>query len=203
MMTLKQKMGNDRRSFTIETDGVYVDSTDLENTQKYKVNYVEIRKDEYIYRKTAHSLFSWLCASFLLNAIFLTALLTESFSLLADYGHYVFFASLLPLIILVSVYREHFQKVELKSLDADKALTFIYTKKYGESVDAFIAEIKKAQQRYFKDKYFKIDPIIPPDIQESRLLWCYDNGYINESEYRVIMEELEHRLLTNGNLGTE
>ena len=203
MKTLSQKIRNNKRIFTIQEDGVLVDINNLGNIQKYKVNYDEIRKDEYVHIQSAHALVWLFIISGLFNVILFTALLTETFGWLNSYGQWVLFGGLFIFSLVVVAFKEHFQRVDLKSLDANKALSFVYTKKQRKAVDDFILQIKKAQEQYFKDKYFKIDPVIPIDIQKTRLLWLYDNQYINESEYRVVMEELEQRWLANGDLGVQ
>ena len=65
-------------------------------------------------------------------------------------------------------------------------------------VDEFICQIHLAQKEYFKKVYYRVDPILPFDFQKTRILWLYENKYILENEYKVILDELENKRLIDG-----
>lgn len=198
MKDLKQKIRNDKREFRIVEDGIIADINNVGNIQSYKVNFDEIRSDEFINVKTAHPL-AWLfIVSGILNVILLTTLLTEFFQTSFEQGKWIFIGALGVLIIIIGTLKEHFQQVDMKHLDANKPLSFIYTKKYKSEVDNFISQIHLDQKEFFKKTYYRIDPVLPFDVQKSRILWLYENKYIAEKEYRTILNELENKKLIDG-----
>ena len=94
MKDLKQKIRNDKREFRIVEDGIIADINNVGNIQSYKVNFDEIRSDEFINVKTAHPL-AWLfIVSGILNVILLTTLLTEFFQTSFEQGKWNFIGAI-------------------------------------------------------------------------------------------------------------
>ena len=65
-------------------------------------------------------------------------------------------------------------------------------------VDEFICQIHLAQKEYFKKVYYRVDLFFLFDFQKTRILWLYENKYILENEYKVILDELENKRLIDG-----
>jgi uncharacterized membrane protein len=198
MKHIKQKIRSDKREFRIVEDGIIVDINNVGNIQNYKVNFNEIRRDEFINVKTAHPL-AWLfILSGVLNVILLTTILTEFFQTSFEQGKWIFIGAFAVFLIIIVTLKDHFQKVDIKNLDANKPLSFIYTKKYKSEVDKFINQIHLEQKEFFKKNYYRIDAVLPFDVQKNRILWLYENKYIAENEYKAILKELENKRLIDG-----
>lgn len=198
MKHLKQKIRNDKREFRIVEDGVIVDINDVGNIQNYKVNFHDIGKDEYINLKAAHPL-AWLFVlSGVLNIILVTTVLTEFFQTSFEQGKWIFVGAFMVFVIIIASLKEHFEKVSMKNLASNKPLSFIYTKKNQSEVDAFIGEIHSEQRNFYKNMYYRIDPILPFETQKNRVLWLYENNHINENQYKTILKELENKRIIDG-----
>lgn len=197
-MKLTQKIRKDKRSFEIVEDGVLVDIQNLNNIQKYKVNFDEIRKDEYINIKRPDPIVILFIFSAVFNAIFFSIIVTEYAQISFENSRWTVFGIFSVLIMVLIGFKEQYQKVYLKSLESNKPLNFIYTKKTTKEVDEFIYQIKAKQKEYLRKKYFKVDPIIPFETQKNRILWLYETELISAIEYEQIMTELENNRLIKG-----
>ncbi len=198
MNILKQKIRKDKRRFEIVDDGVIVDINNLGSIQNYKVNFDEIRKDEFINIKSADTIVWLFVFSAIFNVIFLTIILTEFGNISFENGKWIFLGLMSVIIIIFGTLKDHFQKVNIKTLESNKPLNFIYTKKTSNEVDNFISQIKEKQKTFLKNLYFKVDPIIPFEVQKSRILWLYETEIISEKEYRNILSELERKKVIEG-----
>lgn len=193
-----QKIRKDKRSFEIVEDGVLVDIQNLNNIQRYKVNFDEIRKDEYVNIKRPDAIVVLFVFSALFNAIFLSIIVTEYAQIAFENSRWIVLGIFSFLVMILIGFKEQYQKVYLKSLESNKPLNFIYTKKTSKEVDKFINQIKSKQKEYLRKKFFKVDPIIPFETQKSRILWLYETELISAIEYEQILTELENNRLIKG-----
>lgn len=193
MNDLEQKLRSETLKFTIIEDGVKVERSVRNHKDSYIVYFDQIHKREYITIKAANALTYLFLFSGLINVILINILLIESKIFPEEYGGYLLLSLLGFFTIIIAIFREHFIRVNIKSLEADRPLEFFYTEKHKQETDEFIDKIKANQRQYFRKKYFRIDPVIPLHMQTDRYLWLYERQFINEGEYRVITEEIENR----------
>ncbi len=195
---LEQQIRGDKRRFKLTPEGVDVYFNQRGNEQRYNLSFDQIKTNEHVYIKKADPVVWFFVFSALLNAILLNIVITDSYDLSFENGKWVFIGCFCIFLLILLLLKDHFQKVNMLSLDADKYLSFIYNSKYKDAVDAFISDIKSHQMSYYRTKFYLIDPIIPYEIQKSRLLWLYESNHISETEYETIHTELENQKIIKG-----
>lgn len=195
---IEQKLRGEQQVFMIVEDGVLVHRNYRNNKESYKVNFENINSNQYISIKSADTLTYLFVFSALLNIILLNVIIQEMSDIPEAYGMWIFMGLIGVFVIILVLLREHFIKVDIKSLEADKPLIFFYTKKTKDEVDLYIKTILKSQKQYFRNKYFKVDPVLPFHTQKERVLWLYDKEFITENEYIIVLEELEAKRAIDG-----
>lgn len=198
MNNLKQKNNRNSKYFEILENGIFVKDKTSKQNQEYIVLFNEITDEQFIINRTKDVILIVLMLSLLLNAIFLNILIQESFEIPFKYGILVFFVLLIPFLILIAFFGNEFKKENLKILKASKPINFFYEKKDKESVDKFLKEIKEAKKQFYIKEYFKIDNLLPFEVQKQRIHWLYENKYITEKDAKFILEELETKRIING-----
>lgn len=198
MNTLTQKNGRNSKYFEIHEDGVFIKDDFAKEVQEYKVHFNDIQDEEIIFRKTKDFLLIIVAVSVLFNGIFLTIIINESYNLSESMGMLVCAVMMIPVFIVTGLCNNEFRKETSKSLTAKRPITFFYTKKDMEKVDLFISEIKENKKNFYLKEYYKIDNLIPSHVQISRIHWLYENKYINESDARFIIDEIESKRIIEG-----
>ena len=56
----------------------------------------------------------------------------------------------------------------------------------------------EAKKDYFVKEYFKVDNLLPVDVQKGRIQWLYENKYVSEKDAKFILEELETKRIIGG-----
>jgi len=198
MNTLKQKNGRNSVYFEIVEDGVFVKNNFAKELTEYKIYFSDIQFDETVFRKKKDGVLIGIVISMIFNSIFLTIVINESYQLSYTMGMVVFVIAVIPSLIVTAICNSEFRKENSKSLAASKPLIFSYTKKEMEDVDAFILNIKESKKQFFLKEYYKVDNLIPVHIQINRIHWLYENRYIDESEAKFIIDELESKRIIEG-----
>lgn len=191
------KYRNQKQSFEILDDEILVDL----NTSKYKLKYnipLEEIKNTHFISKSKQNGFTLLAyLSFVLNIVLLILISSEYLELTKNVLLSIFFSTSFAVVFVLKTLYEDYDE---KHIDSSKLLYFIYTKKDAIEVDKFIELIYQKQIKYFRKKYFIIDPVLPYNVQFERYIWLYTNNYINENEYEVIKEDLDKYFNFNPNI---
>ena len=186
ILNIKHK--NQSQTFEILDDSVDVKLNTDKHQLSYKIPFEEIKKSSHTIHVKNDSKTGILYCSLLFNVILILFIFSDEFQFKLIYVYYC----LVPILCFFYLLSNEFNKgFDEKHIDAEKILYFIITKKNKNEVDNFIYSIFEQQQYFFKNKYLKIDPIIPHYRQKERILWLYTNKYISESEYEVINEDLD------------
>ncbi|MCJ8153484.1 hypothetical protein MKJ01_06865 [Chryseobacterium sp. SSA4.19] len=198
MNTLIQKNGRNSKLFEIQEDGIFVKDNFAKELREYKVYFSDIHDDESVIGKSKDFVLIAIAVSVLFNAILLTILINDSYNLSVSTGMIVFITIMIPVFIIVSLCNNEFRNENSKMLSAVKPLIFSYTNKEIDEVDSFISKIKESKKEYFLKIYYKVDNLIPVHIQISRIHLLYENKYINESDAKFIIEQLETKRIIEG-----
>lgn len=67
-----------------------------------------------------------------------------------------------------------------------------------EEVNSFITKIKESKKDFYLKTYYKVDNLIPAHVQISRIHWLYENKYINESDAKFILDEIDSKRIIEG-----
>lgn len=188
MTTLKIKIHNQSQEFTILDDSVAIDFNTNEHKLAYKIPFDEIKDSTYTIRKKRDKKEGLLYISAFFNIILILFIFSEELKIGLIFISYL----LIPLTIILVLGLTSFNKgFEEKHIESDKILYFIFTKKNEIEVDRFISCIFEKRNAFFKNKYLKIDAVLPYHFQSDRILWLYTNKFISESEYEIIKEDLD------------
>ncbi|WP_291099955.1 MULTISPECIES: hypothetical protein [unclassified Flavobacterium] len=185
---LEIKFKNQKQLFEILEDEINVDL----NTEKHKIQYniplEEIQKTQYINKNKPGKTTLILFASLLINVNFILLAIFDFYKFNPDLVQYILFTTCLLFLGIIKKFLDGHNE---KHIDSSKLLYFIYTKNNAVEVDKFIQLIYQKQIEFFRKKYFKIDPVLPYNVQYERYIWLYSNKYINENEYEIIKEDLD------------
>jgi len=198
MNILKQKNGRNSKYFEILEDGVLVKNNFAKEVQEYRVYFTDIQDDEIVFRKAKDLVLLGIAVSVLFNGIFLNIIINDSFDLSGSMSVFVFALIMIPALVIVGLCNNEFRKESSKNLAATKPIVFFYTKKDMIEVDSFISKIKESKKNYYLKTYYKVDNLIPVQVQIGRIHWLYENKYISESDAEFIIDELENKRIIEG-----
>ncbi|MFC7347124.1 hypothetical protein ACFQO9_10390 [Chryseobacterium zhengzhouense] len=198
MNILKQKNGRNSKYFEILEDGVLVKDNFAKEVQEYRVYFTDIQDDEIVFRKSKDFVLLGIAVSVLFNGIFLNIIINDSFDLSGSMSVFVFALIMIPALVIVGLCNNEFRKESSKNLAATKPIVFFYTKKDMIEVDSFISKIKESKKNYYLKTYYKVDNLIPVQVQIGRIHWLYENKYISESDAQFIIDELENKRIIEG-----
>lgn len=198
MNILNQKDGRNKKYFEIQEDGVFVRTLFAKELNEYKVHFNDIQNDESVFRKSKDPILIGIVVSVILNSILLTIFINDNYNLSFSAGMIVFGIAIIPSLLVTALCNNEFKKDNSKSLAATKPLIFSYSKKQMTEVDSFISKIKECKRNYYLKTYYKVDNLIPPHIQISRIHWLYENQYITESDATFIIAEINSKNIIDG-----
>ncbi|KMQ67305.1 hypothetical protein ACM39_14230 [Chryseobacterium sp. FH2] len=198
MQILTQKNGRNTKYFEIQEDGVFIKDNFAKEVQEYKVHFNDIQDEEIVFRKSKDFVLIIVVISVLFNGIFLTIFFNEHYHLSGSLGMIVFGVMMIPVFIIAGLCNNEFRKEASKSLTAKRPIIFFYTNKDKEQVDLFVSKIKESKKEFYLKEYFRIDNLIPTHVQLSRIHWLYENKYINESNAKFIIDEIESKRIIEG-----
>ncbi|MEI7489309.1 MAG: hypothetical protein WCJ72_18225 [Chryseobacterium sp.] len=198
MNTLAQKDGRNSKYFEIQEDGVFVKNNFAKEINEYKVYFSDIQDDETVFRKKKDPVLIGIVISMVFNSILFSIVINDGYQLSYSMGMIVFIIALFPTLIVGGLCNNEFRKENSKSLTASKPLIFSYAKKEIEEVDSFIAKIKESKKEYYLKTYYKVDNLISAHVQISRIHWLYENKYINESDAKFILDEIDSKRIIEG-----
>lgn len=198
MNILNQKDGRNKKYFEIQEDGVFVRTLFAKELNEYKVHFNDIQNDESVFRKSKDPVLIGIVVSVILNSILLTIFINDNYNLSYSAGMIVFGIAIIPSLLVTALCNNEFKKDNSKSLAAAKPLIFSYSKKQMTEVDSFISKIKECKKNYYLKTYYKVDNLIPSNIQISRIHWLYENQYITESDAIFIIAEINSKRIIDG-----
>ena len=198
MNSLEQKFNRHTKYFEILENGVLIKDKTAKQNQEYTVTFNNITEEEFIINRTKDIVIVTLILSLLFNAIFLNIVIQETYEIPLKFGFLVFFVLLIPFLSLVIFFGNEFKKDNFKILKASQPINFFYSKKEMNAVDVFIKKIMEAKKDYFVKEYFKVDNLLPVDVQKGRIQWLYENKYVSEKDAKFILEELETKRIIGG-----
>lgn len=193
MNTLHQKKGNDFRKYDILNDGLQVETNIEGEYQAYKMRFEEIGFEDVVYSQKPSPVRVLLFISLLLNAIGVTILIVNWLNKLKLDGGLISGFTAAFTVILLGLFNRLFQKRTEKVIEGTRSITFFYTQKEVEAVNAFINTLKANQKAYIRKKYMRIDHLLPLDQQEDTFYWLYEGDFISRTELEILMEELDNR----------
>lgn len=80
----------------------------------------------------------------------------------------------------------------LAQTDNTGAIEFINRKVYRKSLEAFMAQLLEARNRYLLDKYSKVDDLLPYQQQYNNFFWLYNLKLLSREDLKQKIDELDH-----------
>lgn len=198
MNSLEQKDGRNKKYFEIQEDGVFVRTLFAKELNEYKIHFNDIQLDETVFRKSKDPVLIGIVISVILNSILLTIFINDNYNLSYSVGMIVFVVTMIPSLVITAICNNEFKRENAKSLVASKPLIFSYSKKQMADVDSFISKIKESRKDYYLKTYYKVDNLIPSQVQISRIHWLYENQYITESDAKFIIDQINTKRIIEG-----
>ena len=198
MKILNQKYNRHSKTFEIVEDGVFVIEKTSNTNNEYKVHFEDIGTEEFILNKKKDSAITILLLSLLFNAIFSCYIIFREFEIPDKYLLLILNACLVPFYIVIGIYWSEFKNESIKVLKSKNPINFFYREKERKEVNDFITLIKESKKQFFINQYYKVDNLIPIDVQKHRIHWLYENKYISESDAKFILDELESKRIIEG-----
>nr|WP_315148894.1 hypothetical protein [uncultured Flavobacterium sp.] len=193
---LEIKYRNQKQSFEILEDSLFVHLNTLKHQLEYKIPFEEIKNDIYTIRNKGDKKDAFLYFSIFINIVLLFFIFFENYKIDLIYVY----SGIFPLTLILSFALNDINKgFEEKHIESSKILYFICSKKNKIEIDIFIKTLFEKRNAYFKNKYFLIDPILPYNAQYERYIWLYTNKYIDENEFEIIKEDLDKYFNFNPN----
>lgn len=185
---LEIKFNNQNQSFEILEEEIRVNLNTAKHKLKYNIQLDDIKNNWYIENGSLDQTSIRLYTSLFLNAFLILCLVASVNNAPSIAIKILCSLLILPFIFMILKTKEIYEE---KHIGSSKLFYFIYTKKNAIEIDNFIELVYKKQIEFYRKKYFKIDPVLPYNIQYEQYIWLYSNKYINENEYEVIKEDLD------------
>ena len=191
---LHQQKGRDYRKFRITRDALLVERKSIGRFDGYKLDWEDIAFDSVVQGRGFDLRQTFLLGSILLNVVFAFWVVWLLWAgIRGTWWFYVpavlaGFCFVYPIILLA---REERHKI----LYGDSNVTFYYRPEDEESVDAFIARMRVARDAYLRERFLKIDELLPLDDQVKLIQGLYLAKRISREDLAQVMEEVKMRRL--------
>jgi len=185
---LSLKYKNQQQQFEIHDDEIFIKLNTARHNLAYNIPLEDIKNTWFVRKGEADKKSVWFHISLLINIFLIVFIVAKQNNAPQQAIQILAALTFLPFILLLKNGTETYEE---KHIDSSKLCYFIYTKKTAAEVDAFIKTIYESQTKYFRRKYFIIDPIMPYHVQQERFMWLYTNKHITQNEYEVIKEDLD------------
>lgn len=194
MNNLKQKQWPEFKNFTIEQNGLRLETRQEDQFINVLIDFEQIGSKEIIVNQKANSYGVIAFISVFINIIFGIVLIVdkiENSGILSGISG--------GLTVGFSLWaRQLFKFSKQKVIQGQNSISFFYNKKEQVKVDNFIQELQSKKIKFLREKYMKVDRYTPTEQLKSRFIWLRENDYINESDLDTLMEKIEHRKLIDG-----
>ncbi len=191
-----QKKGKETRKYTISDIGLETEITNNGQFQASTVQFEEIEFNEMLVRRSPNPAEVGLFISVFVNLLLIVFLLYQNISFIDDK---ILSGMTMGVIGGLSVWSfQLFKKEKEKILKGPQNLFFFYGKNEKDEVDWFIKELKSVQREYVREKYMRIDDLLPHETQEQTFYWMYKRRFISRSELEILFDELGNRKIIRG-----
>ena len=170
----------------------------MNDAYEFKIHFEDIYEEETVSRKSKDFV---LIFFFVFNAVqryFLSIIINDYYNFSYPNGLFVFIACIIPALVTIGFCNNEFKNEASKHLSAKRSLKFHYNKDDKEKVDLFISNIKESKKDFYLKEYYKVDNLIPTQVQIARIHWLYECKYITESDAKFILDELNSKRIIEG-----
>ncbi|MCX6351711.1 MAG: hypothetical protein NTX03_07605 [Bacteroidetes bacterium] len=185
-----QKTLLEERKITISDNGLYIWHKEPGYRSSYFVKFELIRRQTstYFEGKTNFLWYAFIC-------IFLGVL--QAVLLINQIGAYVGVGIGLALLTGVALHGMYYftsQEYLVVPLSDGTNFTLISNRPSSTQVQQFLSDMIKARNEYIRKNYFIIDYGSSRRDEQTKMRWLLDEGIITNSEFEVVIEEIENEL---------
>jgi len=191
--TLEQYQGRDFRKFRIAEDGLLVEYKTLGRYDGYRLSWEEIDFDAIVQGRSFDRRSLLRLGSVLLNVVLVLWLVWLFWEGIRGwwFAGVCTVAGLCFVKPLIEVGRVN----RYKKLLGEQTISFLYRPADEDAVEAFIKSLKKAKGRYLRERFLKLDELLPLDEQVAMVQQLYLKKMISRDDLAGVMEEVRMRRL--------
>ena len=191
---LHQQKGRDYRKFRITRDALLVERKSIGRFDGYKLDWEDIAFDSVVQGRGFDLRQTFLLGSILLNVVFAFWVVWLLWAgIRGTWWFYV--PAVLAGLCFVYPFIQLAREERLKILYGDSNVTFYYRPEDEERVDTFIEQMKLARDSYLRERFLKIDDLLPLDDQVKLIQNLYLAKRISREDLAQVMEEVKMRRL--------
>lgn len=192
--TLHQQKGRDYRKFRITPEALRVEAKSIGQYDAYKLDWEEIGFDAVVRGRGFDIRQTFLLVSVLLNTVFLFWIVWLLWEGIRGTAWFWVPAVLVALAFVYPIYLLA-KKTRVKILYGDNNVTFWYRTEDESAVNAFIKQMKSARDNYLRERFLRIDDLLPLDDQVKVVQTLYLNKMISREDLAEVMDEVKTRRL--------
>lgn len=193
-MKLIQKQGSRHREFELKGDKLHVKTKSMGEYNEYTID-VEYIGEERFYK--THSKMG----PRIVGIVFYIIMIISVLGILLE-DNWAASENIVGLIIGIFLFGglgslAFFSELrnELHLVGGSAQVMFLLNKPSKEEMENFINELITRSRKTLIDKYSKVDPDLPEEIQIRNLYWLKEKGLISEEEYAELKQEYRNSKL--------
>lgn len=193
-MKLIQKQGSRHREFELKGDKLHVKTKSMGEYNEYTID-VEYIGEERFYK--THSKMG----PRIVGIVFYIIMIISVLGILLE-DNWAASENIIGLIIGIFLFGglgslAFFSELrnELHLVGGSAQVMFLLNKPSKEEMENFINELITRSRKTLIDKYSKVDPDLPEEIQIRNLYWLKEKGLISEEEYAELKQEYRNSKL--------
>jgi hypothetical protein len=191
---LHQRKGRDYRKFRITPEALLVERKSIGSYDGYKLTWEEVDFDAVVRGRGFDTRKMITLISFILNVVLAFWVVWLLWEGIRGTWWFIIAAVLAAGAFVVPVLRLAKQERNLV-LYGDTNVTFYYRSSDEEAVDAFIKCMKLARNKYLRERFLKLDELLPLEDQVKMVQQLYVNKMISREDLASVMEEVKMRRL--------
>ena len=185
-MKLNQKQGSRHREFELKGSKLHVKTRSLGEHNEYTID-IEYLGEERFYKTYSRTGPRIVGAVFYIIMIITGLLLEDNWAIGENIGGLILGVFLFGGLGSLAFFAQ--LRNELHLVGGSAQVMFLLNKPSKEEMETFINEIINRSRKIQIDKYSKVDPDLPEEIQIRNLYWLKEKGLISEEKYEELKQE--------------
>jgi len=187
-MKLTQRQGSRHREFDLIENKLHVKTRSLGEKSEYTIDIENLGAEKYYktYSRVGPRIVGSVFYVFMLMFV-VSILLEENMAAIENFGKLILgiilFGGLGSLAFFAPL------RNEIHLVGGSAQVMFLLNSPSKEEMENFINEIITRSRRILTDKYSKVDPDLPEEIQINNFYWLRQRGLISQEDYEDLKQE--------------
>lgn len=187
-MKLTQRQGSRHREFDLIENKLHVKTRSLGEKSEYTIDIENLGAEKYYktYSRVGPRIVGSVFYVFMLMFV-VSILLEENMAAIENFGKLILgiilFGGLGSLAFFAPL------RNEIHLVGGSAQVMFLLNSPSKEEMENFINEIITRSRRILTDKYSKVDPDLPEEIQINNFYWLRQHGLISQEDYEDLKQE--------------